>query len=161
MAEPSTASTALDQDWTDRILEDDDALRRVLSEARRIAVIGIKDESRSFEPAHYIARYLQDAGYAVDGVNPGVSETLGIEVVDRIDQLEGAIDIVDIFRRSDAIPDHAREILSMPVPPKVVWLQLGIRNDEAARSLAEAGIQVVQDRCILVEHRRLMDRGRS
>ena len=160
MAEASMASTALEQDWTERILEDDEALRTVLSEAKRIAVIGIKDESRSFEPAHYIARYLKDAGYTVDGVNPGVSETLDLEIVDSIGDLEGPIDIVDIFRRSEAIPEHTREILAMPVLPKVVWLQLGIRHDEAARSLAEAGILVVQDRCILVEHRRLVDRRR-
>ena len=159
MAEATVASTVL-QDWSERILENDDALREVLDSAKRIAIIGIKDESRSFEPAHYIARYLEDAGYEVDGVNPGVSKTLGIDVVDNITDLEGPIDIVDVFRRSDAIPEHAREILAMPVLPKVVWLQLGIRNDAAARLLAEAGILVVQDRCILVEHRRLLDRRR-
>ncbi|MCB0216959.1 MAG: CoA-binding protein [Caldilineae bacterium] len=145
--------------WQDRLIDDNGGLREILQTEHRIAVLGIKDERRSWEPAHFVARYMQEVGYAVVGVNPSIDEALGQPVLDSLAEVEGPIDIVNVFRHSDNIPAHVDEVLALPERPKVFWMQLGIRHQEAARRLAEAGIQVVQDRCILVEHRRLIMRG--
>jgi len=149
-------------DWQRNLVDDDAGLRAILEAARSIAVLGIKDERRPYEPAHYIARYLQEVGYQVSGVNPGVEHTLGMRVADRLASLEQPVDVVDVFRCADNIPAHAEEVLAIPAErrPKVFWMQLGIRHEPSARRLAEAGVQVVQDRCILVEHRRLIGRSR-
>lgn len=148
-------------DWQRNLVEDDAGLRAVLEGVRRIAVVGIKDERRTYEPAHYIARYLQEVGYEVAGVNPGITQTLGIAVQPTIPDLDPPAELLDVFRRAENIPAHADEVLALPPErrPKVFWMQLGIRHDEAARRMAEAGILVVQDRCILVEHRRLVARA--
>lgn len=148
-------------DWQRNLVEDDAGLRAVLEGVRRIAVVGIKDERRTYEPAHYIARYLQEVGYEVAGVNPGITQTLGIAVQPAIPDLDPPAELLDVFRRAENIPAHADEVLALPPErrPKVFWMQLGIRHDEAARRLAQAGILVVQDRCILVEHRRLVARA--
>jgi predicted CoA-binding protein len=148
-------------DWQRNLVEDDAGLRAVLDGVRRIAVVGIKDERRTYEPAHYIARYLQEVGYEVAGVNPGITQTLGIAVQPAIPDLDPPAELLDVFRRAENIPAHADEVLALPPErrPKVFWMQLGIRHDEAARRLAQAGILVVQDRCILVEHRRLVARA--
>ena len=148
-------------DWRQLIVNEDSALQRILREAKRIVIVGIKEEARSWEAAHYIPRYLREAGYEIEGVNPGVDETLGIEVVDRLDQIEGPVDIVNVFRRPDFIPHHAAEALALEHQPRVFWMQLGIRHEESARDLAQSGIEVVQDRCILVEHRRLITRPKK
>ncbi len=145
-----------DSDWRDLLVDDDERLRTILGSLRRIAVIGLKAERRSWEAAHFVPRYMQEVGYEVLGVNPLVEQSLGHEVVDRLEQIEGRIDIVNVFRRSENIPAHVDEVLALPELPRVFWMQIGIRHEAAARRLAEAGIQVVQDRCILVEHRRLI-----
>lgn len=146
--------------WQANLVEDDAGLRRVLEGARRVAVLGIKDERRPYEAAHYIARYLQEAGYEVEGINPGVTETLGIQVRPTLADVDPPVELLDVFRNADNIPAHVDEVLALPLErrPRVFWMQLGIRHDEAARRLAQAGILVVQDRCILVEHRRLIAR---
>jgi predicted CoA-binding protein len=146
-------------DWRDNLVDDDAGLREILLSAKRIAVLGIKDERRSWEPAFFVARYMQEVGYEIVGINPGVEESLGRPVLASLSAVEGPIDILDVFRSDENIPAHVQEVLSMAEPPKVFWMQLGIRHEEAARALAQAGIQVVQDRCILVEHRRLVTRG--
>ncbi|ACY17819.1 CoA-binding protein [Haliangium ochraceum] len=135
------------------ILDDPADIRRALDDARTIAVWGARAASSA--PAHYVPAYLHEQGYRVLPVNPYmIGDTLfGETVVGRLDALDTAVDIVDLFRRSDKIPALVDEILAMTPLPKLVWLQLGIRNDEAARALAAAGIDVVQDRCTLADHR--------
>jgi uncharacterized protein len=144
-------------DWRKNLVTDDDGLRRVFKDAHRIAVLGIKPESRADRAAYYVPAYLQENGYEIVPVPvyyPDVTEILGEPVQRELTKLPGSIDLVDVFRRPQDIPPHVPDILELK--PTYVWFQLGIRNDEAARRLAEAGIEVVQDRCILAEHRRLL-----
>ena len=144
-----------DGDWRDNLIEDTGEVQRILAESRRIAVLGIKPESRSGQPAHYVPRYLQEAGYEVIPVPtyyPDVTEILGQPVYREVAAVPGEVDMVDVFRRSRDIPPHVDDIIAKK--PSVVWFQLGIRNDEAAEKLARAGIRVVQNRCTMADHRR-------
>jgi predicted CoA-binding protein len=143
-------------EWRKNLIDGDDELRRVLKDVHRIAVLGIKPESRADRAAHYVPVYLQKVGYEIVPVPvyyPDVTEILGEPVYRELTDVPGSIDLVDVFRREEDIPPHVPDILA--VKPKYVWFQLGIRNDEAARTLTEAGIEVVQDRCMLADHRRL------
>lgn len=144
-------------DWRDNIVESDTDVREILEETRRVAVLGIKPESRAERAAHYVARYLQDVGYEVVPVPvyyPQVTEILGEPVYREVSAVPGDVDMVDVFRRAHDIPPHVDDIIAKK--PKVVWFQLGIRNDAAAERLARAGIRVVQDRCTMADHRRLL-----
>jgi predicted CoA-binding protein len=137
-------------------LTSDADLRRVLSEAKTIAVLGAHpDEAR---PAHYVPAYLHDHGYRIIPVNSqhAGKSWWGEPVRATLPEVELAVDIVDVFRRADKLDEHVPEILAMQPRPKLVWLQLGIRNDAFARQMLDEGIQVVQDRCALAEHRRLL-----
>lgn len=143
-------------DWKDNLLTTDEQIRELLSDTKSIAVLGIKPESHAGQPAHYVAKYMQDAGYKIIPVPvyyPEVTEIFGEPVYRDLTQVPGEIDLLNVFRRSDDIPKHIIEILAKR--PKYVWFQLGIRNDEVAERLAEAGIMVVQDLCLMVEHRAL------
>jgi uncharacterized protein len=134
----------------------DAELRRILHEAKSIAVLGAhSDPSRA---AHYVGVYLREQGYRVVPVNAGHvgQELFGAPVKAALAELGEPIDIVDVFRRADKLGEHLDDILSMSPRPKVVWLQAGIRNDSFAAALAAAGIAVVQDRCTMAEHRRLL-----
>jgi len=133
-----------------------DALRRILRESRTVAVLGANP--KAYKPAHYVPRYLWGTGYALYPVNPTCAgRTLfGQTVVPSLRDLDVPIDIVLVFRRSERIPEHVEAILAMAPPPKTVWFQLGIRNEEAAKRLEEAGLEVVQDRCMLIDHQRLL-----
>jgi len=144
-------------DWRSLLVDDEDGLRALLRSARRIAVIGAKGDDRSGEAAHFVPAYLQRAGYEIVPVNPTLDRALGVPAVGSIRLVAGA-DLVNVFRRPDAVLGHALEVLALPPAdrPSTFWMQAGIRNDEAARLLAEAGIRVVQDRCIMVDHRRLV-----
>ena len=146
-------------DWRDNLIADDDAILDIASSMRRIAVLGIKPESRASEPAHYVAKYLVEQGLDVVPVPvyyPEVTQILGRDVVRDLAAV-GEVDVVDVFRRPDDLPQHLDDLLALR--PRVVWLQLGIRHDEVAEQLARHGIRVVQDRCLLVEHRRARARG--
>lgn len=121
----------------------------ILKDSKNIAVVGISNKPG--RDSGRIAQYLKEAGYNVVGVNPIVKDFPGIEVYPSLKDVPFKIDIVDVFRRSDAIPEIIPDVLS--VKPKVLWLQLGIRNDEAVAPVVDAGIEAVQDKCILVEHR--------
>ena len=136
-------------------LRTDEELRRVLSEARTVAVLGAHPNPS--RPAHWVPDYLHEQGYHVIGVNPGQAgkEMWGETVRARVTDVDVPVDLLDVFRRSEELPRHVEEILAMQPRPKVVWFQLGIRNDEVAEKLLAAGIQVVQDRCTYAEHRRL------
>ena len=142
-------------DWRRHLIEDDAGIRRVLSETRRIAVLGIKTEE-SGQPAFYVPEYAQHAGYEIIPVPvyyPEVKEILGQPVYRTVAAVPGDVDMVNVFRRPKDIPAHVDDIIAKR--PKSVWFQLGIRNAEAAERLARAGIDVVQDRCLMVELRDL------
>lgn len=141
------------------IITDDDDIADILRSVRRIAVLGIKPESRRGQPAHRVPEYMQSAGYEVVPVPvyyPDVSEILGRPVYRRLADLPEPVDMVNVFRRPKDVPAHLDDLLA--AEPAVVWMQSGIRHDETAQVLAEGGIRVVQDRCLMVEHGRLLGR---
>jgi predicted CoA-binding protein len=133
----------------------DSRIREILATSPTIAVLGVHHEPE--KAAYYVPEYLHDEGYKIIGVNPNfVGQTLfGEPVRAKLTEIGEPIDIVDVFRRPEAIADHVEEILAMQPRPKVVWFQLGIRNDDAAKVLEAAGITVVQNRCTLADHQRL------
>ncbi|MBI3181047.1 MAG: CoA-binding protein [Myxococcales bacterium] len=142
-------------DWREQLLADEAAIFRLLSTVRRVAVLGVKTEQQSDQPAFYVAAYLASAGIEVVPVPtyyPEVREILGRPVYRRLADIPGEVDLVDVFRRPEQIEAHLEDILAKR--PRAVWLQLGIRHEAAAERLARAGIQVVQDRCLMVDHRR-------
>lgn len=142
-------------DWRRHLIEDDDGIRRVLETTRRIAVLGIKT-AETQQPAYYVPEYAQRAGYEIVPVPvyyPDVTEILGEHVYRRVADIPGEVDMVNVFRRPRDVPPHVDDILAKR--PKCVWLQLGIRNDEAAERLARAGVDVIQDRCLMVELRHM------
>jgi predicted CoA-binding protein len=139
---------------TGRLLESAADIRTLLESARRIAVLGIKTEPA--QPAHYVPEYAQRAGYQIVPVPvyyPEVTEILGERVYRTVAEIPEPVDIVNVFRRPADIPPHLPDIIA--ARPKAVWFQLGIRNDAAARELTHAGIDVVQDHCLLVDLRRI------
>jgi predicted CoA-binding protein len=136
------------------IIEDMAGIRSVLQEAKTIAVLGIKTAAQAGQAAYYVPQYLQSAGYEVVPVPvyyPDVTEILGRKVYRSLAAIPQRVDLVNVFRRPGDIPAHVDDIIAKK--PRAVWFQLGIRNDEAALKLAQAGIRVVQDRCIMVDHR--------
>lgn len=144
-------------DWRENILTTDDRIAELLSRTKRIAVLGIKPQSHSGQPAYYVSKYMQNAGYEIIPVPvyyPDVTQILGKPVFRKLTDVPGDIDLLNVFRRSEDIPKHTEEILAKK--PKAVWFQLGIRNDEVAEKLAAEGIKVVQDLCLMVEHRALI-----
>jgi predicted CoA-binding protein len=116
--------------------------------ARVVAVVGMKDDSRPWEPAYAIPKMLVEVGIEVIPVNPTIAVAMGRKSYVRLADVPEEFDLIDVFRRSDRIAALADEILALPRLPEVVWLQSGIRDDKAARRLAEAGIRVVQDACL-------------
>lgn len=140
--------------WKDNLIENTDQIRQLLMQTRRIAVLGIKTEAQAGEPSVYVPQYMLQAGFEIVPVPvyyPEVVEIFGAPVYRRLVDIPGEIDLVDVFRRPKDINGHVEDILGKK--PKAVWFQSGIRNDEAAETFARAGIQVVQDRCLMVEHR--------
>lgn len=141
-------------DWRINLIEDIAEVRRLLAVTRRVAVLGIRSEQYASRPAFYVPEYLASAGLEVVPVpvyEPHVQEILGQKAFRRLVDIPGEIDLVDVFRRSKDIPAHLDDMLAKK--PKVVWFQSGIRNDEVAERLAQAGIKVVQDRCLMVDYR--------
>ncbi|MCY1016022.1 CoA-binding protein [Pyxidicoccus sp. MSG2] len=141
--------------WEQNLVEDEADVERVVQGARRVAVLGIKTEQQSGQPAFYVPDYLARAGVDVVPVPvyyPDVTHILGKPVFRRLADVPGDVDLVDVFRRPQDIDGHVDDIIAKK--PKAVWFQSGIRNDAAAEKLAKAGIQVVQDRCLMVDHRR-------
>lgn len=137
-------------DWRSHLIEDDAEIRRILAETRRVAVLGIKMESA--QPAHYVPAYAQKVGVEIVPVPvyyPDATEILGERIYRRVADIPGDVDMVNVFRRPKDIPPHLDDIIAKK--PKAVWFQLGIRNDDAAERLAKEGIDVVQDRCLMVE----------
>ena len=136
----------------------DAELAEILSQIRTLAVVGIKNGEG--EDARRIPQYMQDHGYTIVPINPKLDRVLGERAYASLGDLADSgmtVDAVNLFRASDHVPAHVDEILAMPTRPKVVWMQLGIHHGPSAARLRAAGIKVVQDRCIMVDHRRLMD----
>ncbi|AKQ68113.1 O-acetylhomoserine sulfhydrylase [Myxococcus hansupus] len=141
--------------WEQNLIEDEAGVEQVVKGARRVAVLGIKTEQQSGQPAFYVPDYLAREGVEVVPVPvyyPDVTHILGKPVFRRLEDVPGELDLVDVFRRPQDIDAHVEDLIAKK--PKAVWFQSGIRNDAAAEKLAKAGIQVVQDRCLMVDHRR-------
>jgi predicted CoA-binding protein len=138
---------------TGRIINDDDDIGTLLANTKRIAVVGIKTPE-TMQPAYYVPEYAQRAGYDIVPVPvyyPDVTEILGQKVYRSLAAIPGGVDMVNMFRRPKDLAAHLDDILAKK--PRSVWLQLGIRDDAFANRLTAAGIDVVQDRCLLVELR--------
>jgi predicted CoA-binding protein len=141
-------------EWRDHLIDSYAGIRRVIAATNRIAVLGMK--LGDHRPAFFVPEYAQRAGYEIVPVPvyyPEATEMLGEKVYRTVSSIPGEIDMVNVFRRSGDIPAHLDDIIAKR--PKSVWFQLGIVNDEAAERLAREGIDVVQDRCLLVELRRI------
>jgi predicted CoA-binding protein len=151
----TTSAITGDAGWRSHLIEDDAGIDRVLARSHRIAVLGIKT-AETGQPAYYVPQYAQRAGYEIVPVPvyfPDVTEILGAPVYRSVGAVPGPVDMVNVFRRPKDIDQHVDDILGKK--PGAVWFQLGIRNDAAAERLARAGIDVVQDRCLLVELQRI------
>ena len=131
-----------------RVLTTREEIQTLLENVNTVAVLGLSPKEN--RDSHRVAKYLQTKGYKIIPVRPGQEEILGEPVYKSLDDLEGPVDLVDVFRRSEQVPEHLAEFLR--VKPKAVWLQLGIRSEEVAKALTEAGIDVVMDRCMKVDH---------
>src|ERR1041385_5630546 len=131
------------------ILTLNESIGDLIRNTRSIAVLGIKPESHASQPAYYVPKYMQAVGYKIIPVPvyyPEVAEILGEKVYRKLVDIPDDVDMVNVFRRSQDIPPHVDDIIAKR--PKSVWFQLGIVNDQAAERLAEAGIKVVQDKCL-------------
>lgn len=143
-------------DWRGHLLTSPAQIRALLEQTRRIAVLGIKPASRADQPAFFVPEYALGAGYEIVPVPvyyPEVTEILGAPVVRRLVDVVPPADLVNVFRRSEVVPSHLDELLA--ARPRAVWMQSGIRHDAVAEALARAGIDVVQDRCLMVELERI------
>jgi len=154
-ASTTTSATAGDASWRSHLIEDDSGIDRILARSHRIAVLGIKT-AETGQPAYYVPQYAQRAGYEIIPVPvyfPDVTQILGERVYRRVSDVPGEVNMVNVFRRPRDIDQHVDDIIGKK--PGAVWFQLGIRNDAAAERLARAGIDVIQDRCLLVELQRM------
>ncbi|MGZ8198086.1 MAG: CoA-binding protein [Burkholderiales bacterium] len=143
-------------DWKKNIITDEAGIKALLGETHTIAVLGIKTEAQSGQPAFYVPQYLKNAGLDVIPVPvyyPDVTHILGRQVYRKVADIPEDVDMVNVFRRPEDVTAHVDDILAKK--PKSVWMQLGISNDAAAEQFARAGIKVVQNRCLMVDHRRL------
>ena len=143
-------------DWKNNVIQDTRAMQDIIRNTKTIAVLGIKPESHGDQPAHYVPAHMAAAGFEIIPVPvyyPQVTEILGRKVYRKLTDIGRPIDMINVFRRPKDISPHVDDIIA--AKPKSVWFQLGIRNDEAAQRLAEAGIKVVQDRCLMVEEGRI------
>jgi predicted CoA-binding protein len=146
-------------DWRSHLLESEEKVAALVRSLRRVAVLGIKTEAQSGQPAFYVPESLAEGGIEIVPVPvyyPDVTEILGQKVYRKVADVPGALDCVDVFRRSSDVAGHLDDLLA--AKPRSVWLQSGIRDDAVAETLAKAGIDVVQDRCLMVDHRRFASR---
>jgi predicted CoA-binding protein len=144
-------------DWRTHLLETDEAITALLQRVRTVAVLGVKTAD-SGAPAHFVPAYARKAGLRVIPVPvyyPELTELFGEPVHRTVQGIGERVDLVDVFRRPKDIPAHLDDLLA--ARPRAVWFQSGIRHDAAAETLARAGIDVVQDRCLMIE---LQERGR-
>jgi hypothetical protein len=142
----------------ENLLTDNGAITSLLRRTRRVAVLGIRPESQSYKPAHYVPAALIEMGLEIIPVpiaDRDVETILGLPVFHSVAAVPGPIDIVDVFRRPEDLPAHLDDLLA--ARPYAVWLQSGIRHDGVAAALASAGIKVVQSRCLMVDYRSFVD----
>ena len=133
---------------TGKVITETDTIRKILLSCRTIAVVGLSPKPN--RDSHRVGRYLLEQGYTVIPVRPAQKEILGQKAYPSLEDVPGPVDIVDVFRRSDQIPAVAEAVLALG--PRVFWMQLGIENHDAALQLTAAGIDVVMNRCIKIEH---------
>ncbi len=144
--------------WQENLIVEPQAIRELVLQTKRIAVLGIKTDAQADQPSVYVPMYLQKAGLEIIPVPvyyPDATVILGQKIYRRLIDIAEDIDMVDVFRRAPDINGHVEDILAKK--PKAVWFQSGIRNDAVAETLAKAGIKIVQDRCLMVEHRRAVN----
>ena len=130
---------------------DNATVRRVLDSTRTIAMVGLS--GNWYRPSYFAAKYLLDRGYRVIPVNPNYEEILGQKVYPDLQSIPEPVDVVDLFQRAEAVPQYVQPAID--IGAKVLWLQLGIVNDEAAAQASAAGLAVIQDRCMKIEYARL------
>lgn len=133
------------------LLHSDNDIKKLIEESKRIAIVGLSDKPD--RDSYIVAEYLLRQGKEIIPVNPTIDEVLGLKAVSSLKEIEGPVDLVDVFRRSDQVSPVVEEALS--IGTKAVWLQLGVINEEAAKLASEKGLKVVMDRCIKIEHHRL------
>jgi predicted CoA-binding protein len=142
--------------WQENIINETARIRELLAATRTIAVVGIKTEAQANQPAFYVPRYLDAAGFEIIPVPvyyPDVTHILGHRVYRKLSEIPFEVDMVNLFRISEDVPGHLDDMLAKQ--PKAVWMQSGIRHEAVAERLAKAGIKVVQNRCLMVDHRHL------
>ena len=143
--------------WQHNLITETERIRELLVDTKTIAVLGIKTEAQAGQPAFYVPSYMRNAGFKIIPVPvyyPEVTAILGQKVYRKLADIPVEVDMVNVFRRPQDIPPHLEDILAKK--PKSVWMQLGISHDAVAEELAKAGIKVVQDRCLMVDHRLLV-----
>jgi predicted CoA-binding protein len=134
------------------LIDDIAGLRRILRECRTIAVVGLS--ANWYRPSYFAAKYMQGKGYRIIPVNPAYREVLGERCFPDLSSIPDPVDIVDCFRKADQMVPLARDAVA--IRARVLWMQLGIRNDEAAKLATDAGLDVVMDRCVKIEHARIL-----
>ena len=142
--------------WQHNLITENERIRELLADTKTIAVLGIKTEAQAGQPAFYVPKYMQSAGFKIIPVPvyyPEVTQILSQTVYRKLADIPVEVDMVNVFRRPQDIPPHLEDILAQK--PKSVWMQLGISHHAVAEALAKAGIEVVQDRCLMVDHRLL------
>ena len=134
------------------IVDDVAGLTRILAQSGTIAVVGLS--ANWYRPSYFAAKYLQEHGYRVIPVNPNYTEVLGERCYPSVAAIPEPVDVVDAFRKADEMPALAREAVAKGA--RVLWMQLGVRNEGAARIASDAGLDVVMDRCMKIEHARIL-----
>lgn len=132
-------------------VESDDALRDLITGTNTIAVVGLSP--RENRDSHRVASYLQQQGFRIIPVNPNADEVLGERSYPSLSDVPEHVDLVDVFRRPEYVPDIARE--AVEIGARAIWMQIGVVSEDAARIAGDGGLQVVMDRCLMVEHGRL------
>lgn len=130
----------------------EEEMKAVLKECKRIAVVGLSNKPE--RTSYQVAKYMQEAGYEIIPVNPTITEALGQKAYPSLTDIPGQVDIVNVFRRSEETVEPARE--AVKIGAKVLWMQLGVINEEAYKIAEEAGLKVVMNDCIMREHSRLL-----
>jgi predicted CoA-binding protein len=134
------------------IVDDIAGLRRILTQSKTIAIVGLS--ANWYRPSYFAAKYLHEHGYRIVPVNPAYEQVLGERAYPDVASIPHEVDVVDCFRKPPEMPALAREAVAKGA--KVFWMQLGIRNDEAARIASDGGLDVVMDRCMKIEHARIL-----
>jgi uncharacterized protein len=132
----------------------DETLKKILESTRTIAMVGLSDNPS--RDSYHVAQYLQQHGYRVIPVNPAVDEVLGEKAVATLSDLDEPVDLIDVFRRSDAVKEIVQSSLDISAP--VIWTQLGVADEKAANLATEHGKAMIMDKCIKIEHARLIGR---